>query len=624
MKDATQEWIRNPSDEKAVSNGCKFDYERGLLVVRWIEHHCKLYEGEWAGEPLVLKGCLQCGDSPKARKHFTKCLTDGHQCSWQFDCTMRLFGWVRWSEKWQRMIRRFRAASIWIAKKNCKSPTLAAWGFYLLAGDGEQGQKVFLGAKDGQQARNIAGGHLVAMLEQSEELGDECTLNKNTMRVTHRPTRSYLEPLSSSNSRTQESKEGINGSVLIDEVHVVDRDFVRRISRAGISRSEPLQLEVSTAGNNPDSYGKERFDYAKRVESGNTENQELFVAIYAAPQDLEDVDLDADPLKYGRMANPAMGHTVDAEEYLKDYAESKRTIQALLDFKMYRLNIWQRTSNPWLKAGDWQACLHEFAEDDLRGLPCWAALDLSRTRDMCALVLVFPWTDGGDSCYRLLPYFWLPEDRVREIESAVPDVLSWRRSRHLFVTPGGVTDYGFIRSTFRELHEKFDIRELVYDPKFAEETTQTISEGVTDARGKVIEEGTGVPRVVSVQDDASFATPVQDFERLVVSGDIQHNGHPILTWQAGHAHVIQKPSKVKRVVKPSKSAADVRTIDGIVASIMGLGRAMLSESGRSVYETRPIEVIGVSNGNTEIANGQDPPQNEISQIIFGDEWDDDD
>src|SRR5262249_57614699 len=132
------------------------DEGRGQCAVTWIESYCRLYEGDWAGQPMKLS-------------------------DWQLDCTMRLFGWIRYSEKWKRWIRRFRAASIWVAKKNKKSPTLAAWGLYLLCGDGEQGQKIFHAAKDGQQARKIAGEHAKQMLLQSDELLSECRINETTM-----------------------------------------------------------------------------------------------------------------------------------------------------------------------------------------------------------------------------------------------------------------------------------------------------------------------------------------------------------------------------------------------------------------------------------------------------------
>jgi len=330
----TTSWVRNPSDEKAAAAGCHFDVERASYAVWWIERYCKLYEGV-QGAPLILRGCHSCleyGLPPatdfnlwdeeleaqrvgfERARRFLDCIRAGHPIDWQYDCTMRLFGWVRWSEKWHDWIRRFRQASIWVAKKNKKSPTLAALSFLLFCGDGEPGQKVFHAAKDGRQVRENISKHALEMLRQSPELEEECKPNLSTLQITHLPSRSVMVPLSSSNQRTKESKEGLNGTVCIDETHVVDRDFVNRLTRAGISRREPFHLEVSTAGNNPDSYGKERFDYAAKVLAGEFENQELFAAIYAAPQDLTDAELDADPDKYGRQANPAWGHTVDPED----------------------------------------------------------------------------------------------------------------------------------------------------------------------------------------------------------------------------------------------------------------------------------------------------------------------
>src|SRR5262245_35868005 len=407
---ATRDWIRNASDEKAVEAGCRFDEKRAQFTVDWIEKFCKLYEGELAGQPLRL-------------------------LDWQLDATMRLFGWVRHSPKWGRRVRRFRQASIWVGKKNGKTPSLAAWGLYLLCGDGEAGQKVFLAAKDGRQARELLGKHAVEMLLASPELSAECSLNRNTQTITHLPTRSIMQPLSSSNSRTQQSKEGLNGSVLIDEAHVVDTEFIARISRAGISRSEPLQIEVSTAGNNPDSYGRERFDHAQAVIRGEAEDEGLFALVYAAPQDVSDADLDADPVRILGMANPALGRLVDPEELRRDYQQSKqRGLQALLDCKMYRGNVWAKGANPWLRQSDWEACLEHFTLADLHGQSCWAGLDLSRTKDMTALVLIFRGEEEEE--FRLLPFFWLPEQRASEIEHLCP-VREWVKQGAIELTPGG-------------------------------------------------------------------------------------------------------------------------------------------------------------------------------------------
>jgi phage terminase large subunit-like protein len=546
----TREWIRNPSDELAASRGCRFDLERGKQVCGWIEDHCNLYEGEWAGQPMKL-------------------------LDWADDATVRMFGWIRWSKKWDRWVRRFTEASIWVSKKAGKSPWLSAIGWYLLCGDGEPGQKVFFGAKNGKQARKIMGEHARQMLLRSPALMAECTLNETTMRITHHPTTSFLEPLSSSDKRSQEASEGLNGCILIDETHVVDRDFIRRISRAGLSRSEPFRIEVSTAGNNPDGYGRERFDRARRVEQAEPgyEDDRLFVAIHAAPQDVSDEELDADPLKYGRMANPAMGVLIDPEEYLRDYRASRSgSLQDWLDFKMYRLNVWQKGSNPWLREGDWGRCKRDFAEDDLAGMSCVAGLDLARTRDMSSLVLAFDDADDPEAVW-LLPHFWIPRDRARELASLYP-LLEWERGGWLTITPGATTPFIVIEDEFSRLARLFNIEALAYDPRFAEDTTARM------------EEQTGVERMIFLQNDNSFALPTEEFERLVIAGKLWHNGHPVLSWQAGHAHCMLKVSKAKRVVKPSESSTE--TVDGIVAAIMALG--VLRQSGRT--EKPRVEIWG--------------------------------
>lgn len=534
---ATTRWIRDASDDLAVRNGCKFDEQRGQFVVDWIQAYCRLYEGELAGEMMALE-------------------------DWQYDVTMRLFGWIRRSEKWGRWVRRFRQASVWVPKKQGKSPTLAAWGLYLLAGDGEHGQKVFLAAKDGMQAREIAGKHAIEMLTQSNELTSECTINKSLMRITHEPTRSILQPLSSANSRTQQSKEGLNGSILIDEVHVVDREFVNRISRAGISRSEPLHIEVSTAGNNPDGYGKERFDYAQSVARGQIHDDELLVSIYAAPQDLADSDLGADPLRYCKLANPALGRITDETEILKDYERSKSSIDKLADFKMYRLNIWQRAANPWLSQEVWQACRRDYQEADCEGKECWAGLDLSLTRDMTSLALAFK----DEDFIKLLTWFWLPEEFVAQNRDKA-SYRQWERDGFLRVIPGATIDHDVLRPQLIEIIDRFRPAEFAFDKMFAQQLSSDL------------ENETGVERVEFAQTPKFFTQPCGDFERLLLEHRLLHNGHPILAWQAGHV-CLDRNAKTGlcRPVKPETGGRHL-TIDGIVASVMAVSRAIVNETG---------------------------------------------
>lgn len=549
----TREWIRNASDEIAARNGCRFDPALGQRVLDWWQQHLRLYEGAaWAGKPFVAS-------------------------DWQIDATMRMYGWVKYSERWSKLlgheqwVRRFRFAVIFIPKKNKKSPTLAAHALYLLIGDGEKGQKVFLAARDGLQARDIAGKHAVEMLKQSPHLLEQCKLNQSRGVIQHLPTASVLQPIASADARSQESKEGINGCVLVDEVHVVDRKFMKRVSRAGISRMNPFQIEVSTAGNNPDGYGKERADYARKVINGEIEDPTLFAEIYEAPQDLSDAELDRDPVKWGKLANPAWGHTIDEEEYLADYQSSKQSISDLADFKMYRLNIWQQSSNPWLRNSAWNACAADYTLEDLAGARLFAGLDLSKTEDMTALVIAAP---VGDRIY-LWPFFWLPEETARRNNHLVK-FLDWAHGGHLVLTPGEVVDYSFVERQIAEIHDKHGISKLLYDRTYAEELTQRL------------EDKHGIEREQFAQTIMTFAKPTAEFERMVISGKLAHPNHPILNWQAGHTHVRSDSNNNQRPMKPEKH--DVRKIDGIVAAIMAVG-GTLDDDGESVYENRGVLLL---------------------------------
>lgn len=551
----TKRWIRNRSDELAVANGCRFDEARGQFVVNWIEQCCKLYEGEWAGQQMVVK-------------------------DWAYEVMMRLFGWVKHSERWGREVRRFRKASIWVPKKNKKSPTLAAIGLYLLCADGEQGQKVYFGAKDGSQAREIAGKHAIEMVEASDDLSMECSINKSLMQITHEESRSILKPISSADSKSQKSKEGLNGSVLIDETHVVDEAFVNRISRAGISRSEPLWIEVSTAGDNPEGYGRKSYEYGKKVEIGELENERLLFASWEAPQDLSDEELDANPVKYGKLANPAWGHTVGEEEFLADYSESKKSLTDLGLFKMYRLNIWQSSSNPWLRSADWRLCGEDYTERSLFGKRCFAGLDLAKVNDTAALVLIFPISEDS---YRVWPYYWLPKDTAEALKYKV-GYLGWEKAGHITLTHGNWCDYGLIREKLNFVRANFDLQCVAYDPYMADVLIQQLTE----------EDGWKLDLLQEFkQVDADFAGPSEEFERLVVAHTLHHPNNEVLTWQAGHVTYPQN-RRYKRPMKPA--IGPHLTIDGIVSTIMGLGLAMQPQKPPSVYEHRRALQLGEDNG----------------------------
>lgn len=524
----TRSWIRNRSDEVAAESGCQFDRERGQFVCDWIESYCCLYEGSRAGETLTLM-------------------------PYQRDFLMRLFGWVRWSDEWAQWVRRFNRAALWCPKKNGKSPLLAAVGLYLMCGDGEQGQKVYTAAKNGDQAK-IAQRHAFAMVEQSPLLRADCKLNKSTLQITHTPTRSAMLILTGDDSRGAKAKEGINGSVLIDECHVFDREMHERTSRAGISRKEPLNLSVSTSGDDPSSYGHERCEYGRQVNAGSRDDPAFLHVEYAAPQDVRDSDIDERLDDLGATANPAWGVLVKPTEFRSDWQVSKGNPREVARFKQYRLNLWIGSTNQWLDLVGWEKGKRQYTLADLAGRECFVGLDLSRTRDMTACVWLFPWPEDGPECVRVWPQFWLPERMAAARDHLFP-FRSWSRSGDLNLTPGDVVDYSQVEDDIATVANAngLAVQALYFDQHYAEELTQRLSERI------------GCNRIAVPQTLMGLTALAKEWERRIAAGQIQHPGNAVMSWQVGHVEVLADRNQNIRPVKPN--AATGKSIDGIMAAL---------------------------------------------------------
>lgn len=538
-KKTSKKWIYDASDEHAIRGGYWFDEGRAVFAANWIQKNCVLYEGEYAGQLVSLR-------------------------DWQIEATMRLFGWVKWSDHWGRDVRRFRRASIWVPKKNKKSPTLAAWGCYLLMGDGEPGQKVFCVARNRDQAM-IAQTHAIKMVEKSPTLRDRCTINKATGSIIFHKTSSIMRPLPGESITSQ---EGLNGCILVDEAHVVDRRLMSVLKYAGISRSEPMFLIVSTAGNNTDGFGKSEFDYAADVIAGRVTNDEYFAMIHAAPQDITPAEVDKNLITIGKSANPAWGHTINEEEFTSSWQEAKKSLSDTLDFMMYRLNVWQRSANPWIKHSDWRACaMPGLTLEMFDGRRCWLALDKGRTKDMSALALV---CEGDNGELWLATRFWLPEATIREYAHLGPFV-EWQQSGELEATDGNTVDDGVLRREIIEWCNRFHPESFMFDPMYAETIAQDISAE------------TGVEIVEFPQKIMQFAAPTAAFEKHIIAHTLRHMDQAVMNWQVGHVEVYQDASQNKRPVKPDMRKDDHRKIDGIVASVMALSRAIVGEQVGFVY-----------------------------------------
>ena len=123
-------------------------------------------------------------------------------------------------------------------------------------------------------------------------------------------------------------------------------------------------------------------------------------------------------------------------------------------------------------------------------------------------------------------------------------------------------DYRAIRRQIKEDAERYVVGEIGYDPWNAERLcNQQLGQ----------EDGFEVTEVRQTM--PSLGPPTAEFEKLMQAGRLWHGGDPILAWMASHCTVRHDDNDN---IMPSKGHSAAR-IDGIVAAIIGLSRAMFQE-----------------------------------------------
>lgn len=519
-------------DRTGAPAGCWFDAAAADKAQGFIERFPVQSKGEWAGRPIRL-------------------------APWQRTIVRDIFGWKRSSG-----FRLFHSAYVEIPRKNGKSTLASAIAVYLLIADGEPGAQVYCAAKDTDQA-DIVFGEARAMVEDSPTLGRRVTPFKRSLVVAK--TRSRLIVLSG----VPEGKTGFNASgIIFDELHEQSDRLLYDVLRSSTSsRRQPLLLMLTTAGFDRLSICWEQHERSLQTMADPLVNPSHYGVIYAASEG-DDWQV---PATWER-ANPNLGIS-KSREYMEEAAREATLIPGMLNsFLRLELNIWTTADVAWLDMALWDKC-EEPEAVELAGRVCYAGLDLASKSDMASLALVFPPVTPEEP-YRVRIWYWIPGDNVnrRAQRAGVPYDI-WKREGHLEATPGNVIDYDAILERMTDLGSLYDIREVAFDRWGAVLITQQLTE-----RGFVmVEFGQGF---------MSMAAPMREVMRMVSLGELAHDGHPILRWNVENVVAVQDDAAQ---MKPSKKRS-LEKIDGFVAMIMALDRALKNEGGAPYYSQEGLAI----------------------------------
>lgn len=532
----SRRWIRNASDELAIAAGYRFCERLAEYTCKWIERHLVLCQGAWAGQPFSLM-------------------------PWQSDDLLYpLFGWVRARPDDPfagKIVRRFQRVFILIAKKNGKSPTAAAVGAHMWAGDGEYGADCACLARDAKQA-GIVHRHAREMVRASPDLAARTTIREREHFMFFRDTRSPWSIRSEEQSGGQRSEGDNFHYISYDEVHVArNDDLYRRTRYARRGRTQPMWFGCTTAGESNEGIWYDLKEHGEAVLAGKIVDHAFLPVMFFADED----DDDTDPGTW-KKANPSLGYTLSLEELAEDRANCK-TDHDKRDFRRYTCNIAPGTVHAWIQDIDWLNCGADYTLDDIldRDRVGYLGLDLGQSGDMCGMVLIVPdWNQEGR--FYQWPWCWLPRS-VYEDRKDEANYEQWVKAGELTLAGDRTVDKRAIQKTVEALNKRIQIKQIAYDPMFADDLTQRI------------EEATGIERVVHTQRFSDYALATKTYDDLLRTSGILHPKHGVMSWQAGHCQVKTSPEGMRKPVK--RKHGDHRTIDIIQSAVMCLRLAMAYE-----------------------------------------------
>ena len=488
-------------------------------VIRFIEGMLTL-SGDYRGKPFILR-------------------------DWQKQIIRKLFDTVK-----PDGTRQYKDCGIWLPRKNAKTElatALAAYFFFCVKEEGE----IYSAAAEREQA-GIIFRKLAGMIRRSPELESRCKIIDSQKRIVHKTSGSIFWSLSAEDG----SKHGYNPSLVIgDEIHCwKKRDLWTALVTGSDVRAEPLFISITTAGVwEPESLECELYEYAKKVQTGSVEDPSYLPIIYEADKDADWLDE-----KVWHEVNPALGdfRSLDAMRQLAHRAQHNTRLEN--DFRRLYLNQHTQQTTRFLSMEKWNAC--ETDGDIEPGSAVFGGLDLASTTDIAAFCLAQK-TEAG---YRLRWRFWIPQDRMVEIERAdrVP-YSQWVREGLVTATPGGTVDYSVIVSDILEDAERYRLQMIGFDPWNATATSQQLEvEGLTLVQ---MQQGVKV-----------MSEPSKELERCVLNGSLDHGGNKVAKWMAGNIEIWSDGNGNIKPIRP-KHGASSRKIDGLVAAVMAIKLASTQE-----------------------------------------------
>lgn len=371
--------------------------------------------------------------------------------------------------------RRFKEAMIMLGRKNGKTSFVAALSFAVSIMQRRSGSTVYVVAAALKQSMESY--KFIDFSLTYKGIRDEFSIKDNAMEHSIQytfeangvPDGSIDIQIMASNPDAQDSFN-CNFAIADEMAAYKKASQYNRFKEAMKGYTNKLMIGITTAGDNANSFGYRRMEYAAKVAAGTVKDDEMFAFIARADVDDKGNCDYTNPIQH-RKANPSYGVTIRPKEILNDALQAQNDPQQRKDFLSRSLNIYTTALKAWFDIEEFRASDRKYnwtLEELVKLKIDWfGGADLSRVYDLTAAALVGRYEDVDI----IITHAFTPiaQAAKKSDEDNIP-LFGWEEDGWLTMCNSPTVNIGDIVNWFVKMRKMgFRIKAVGHDRKFAGE-----------------------------------------------------------------------------------------------------------------------------------------------------------
>jgi len=371
--------------------------------------------------------------------------------------------------------RRFKEAMIMLGRKNGKTSFVAALSFAVSIMQRRSGSTVYVVAAALKQSMESY--KFIDFSLTYKGIRDEFSIKDNAMEHSIQytfeangvPDGSIDIQIMASNPDAQDSFN-CNFAIADEMAAYKKASQYNRFKEAMKGYTNKLMIGITTAGDNANSFGYRRMEYAAKVAAGTVKDDEMFAFIARADVDDKGNCDYTNPIQH-RKANPSYGVTIRPKEILNDALQAQNDPQQRKDFLSRSLNIYTTALKAWFDIEEFRASdrKYNWTLEELTKLKIdwFGGADLSRVYDLTAAALVGRYEDVDI----IITHGFTPiaQAAKKSDEDNIP-LFGWEEDGWLTMCNSPTVNIGDIVNWFVKMRKMgFRIKAVGHDRKFAGE-----------------------------------------------------------------------------------------------------------------------------------------------------------